>query len=672
MKKTALTLAISAISTSVLAQNVVIFGDSLSDIGQKNWNHKASYYKNDKANPLYNELLAEQLGQTLKASSEGGTNYAYSGGVAVGSNSAYTAIQPNVVVQKQIQHYLEKGANPADLHIVWAGGNDIAAILQRALASTAPIDMLLDGAKESATATATQWATLRQAGVETAVFPTVPNVVYTPSLFQLFTQSVTDAIKQQATAFTTPQIAEFIANSFQTALRANAQVLNVSTQHSLADFENSRLDVLRNSVKALYASPLGTALASKIDQETITQALVQQYQQMAQQATQATTLFNQFTTTALNKVGGNIVRLDIDALFKDLLDRPEAYGLTNTVGTACQSTTQAQCTPTNANADQMLFADSFHPNLLAHKVMADYIYTTLNSPKEMAILTRLAEQNSEIALDIARNESNLNRFQRQAEQSVSAISRYQQQKDGHSVHVGLKAQFSPEWQFSAIFSQQNQKGSLGSTKADSKTKAINTALRYDANNWWLGSSLQISSSDFDTQRSVQLGSSIHTQQGNTNGSTISASLFGGYEWKIEQHFVSALADLTYSNSKISAFGEQQKSATQLQFDEQKTNQLKTGIGTEYRYQGQQFQPFISARWVKNWLHKAQTLNVGLNGSRFNVQLPTTDRSWVNMQAGANYQFATLPLQLTAYLSHDLARKQKLTGTTINAGVSYQF
>lgn len=74
MKKTALTLAISALSTSVFAQNVVVFGDSLSDIGQTNWNHKASYYKNGKANPLYNELLAEQLGQTIKASSEGGTN----------------------------------------------------------------------------------------------------------------------------------------------------------------------------------------------------------------------------------------------------------------------------------------------------------------------------------------------------------------------------------------------------------------------------------------------------------------------------------------------------------------------------------------------------------------------------------------------------------------------
>lgn len=104
----------------------------------------------------------------------------------------------------------------------------------------------------------------------------------------------------------------------------------------------------------------------------------------------------------------------------------------------------------------------------------------------------------------------------------------------------------------------------------------------------------------------------------------------------------------------------------------KTNDLKTGIGAEYRYQGEQFQPFVSARWVKDWSNKDQKLAVRLNGSQFNVKLPKTDRSWVNLQAGVNYQFAKLPLNLTAYLSQDLSRKDKIGGTTANLGMSYQF
>lgn len=668
MKKTALTLLISTLSTTVMAQNVVVFGDSLSDIGQQNWAYKASYNNN----PLYNEILAQKLGETLRSSSQGGSNYAYSAGVAVGSNSTRSTIQPNVVVQQQIQNYLNQGVNPAGLHIVWAGGNDLAAILQRALSGSNPVGEVVAGATEAAQATAQQWITLRNMGVETAVFPTIPNVVYTPSLFQQFGQSAAQTLKNQAEQFVPAAQAQLVADAFSQAFNANLQTLNASTQRSFAEFEQARLAVLQNSVAALYQSSIGTALAAIMDQQTATQTLVQSYQQAAQQASQATALLNDYTTRALNQAGGNVVRLDVDALFKDLLEHPAAYGLTNTVGEACQTTTQTQCTPTNANADQMLFADNFHPNVIAHQVMADYIYTTLNSPKEMVALAYLAERNHEIALESARTESNLNRLSRQAEKTISAFAQQQQYNGGNSTHLGIKAQFTPEWQFSTMASTQKQKVKLGGTQADSKTKSLNATLRYDAARWWAGSALQLSQSNYQIQRNVQLGSVTHSQAAETNGATISASLFGGYEWALAKNIISALADLTYSHSKIAAFGEKNIGATRLEFGEQKTNAVKTGIGAAYRFQGEQLQPFVSVRWIKDWAAKEQKLAVGLNGSQFKVNLPKSDRSWLNLQAGINYQFAKLPLNVTAYLSHDLGRQEKIAETSATFGLGYQF
>ena len=70
-----------------LAQEVVVLGDSLSDVGQPGWNLKATYAKADGSlNSLYDEHIAKALGGTATASGKGGNIYAYSGGVVVGSN----------------------------------------------------------------------------------------------------------------------------------------------------------------------------------------------------------------------------------------------------------------------------------------------------------------------------------------------------------------------------------------------------------------------------------------------------------------------------------------------------------------------------------------------------------------------------------------------------------
>ena len=58
-----------------LAQEVVVLGDSLSDVGQPGWNLKATYAKADGSlNSLYDEHIAKALGGTATASGKGGNN----------------------------------------------------------------------------------------------------------------------------------------------------------------------------------------------------------------------------------------------------------------------------------------------------------------------------------------------------------------------------------------------------------------------------------------------------------------------------------------------------------------------------------------------------------------------------------------------------------------------
>ena len=251
---------LAAYAPLALAQDLVVLGDSLSDVGQPRWNLKATYAKADGSlNSLYDEHIAKALGGTATASGKGGNIYAYSGGVVVGSNSPGTAIQPNLALQQQVSNYLAAGVKTDALHIVWGGGNDMAAILTRAQASASPTAEVLASTGAAAQASAQQWQTLKQAGVNLVVMPTVPNVVYTPSLFQQFGAAAAAGFGQQVNQVAPGQGAMASA-AFNQAFQAASARLNAAQQTSQADFDTTRAQVLNDTAAAIYASPLGAAL----------------------------------------------------------------------------------------------------------------------------------------------------------------------------------------------------------------------------------------------------------------------------------------------------------------------------------------------------------------------------------------------------------------------------
>ena len=138
-------IAIVACASGVRAQeygSVVIFGDSLSDSGNValalGLPPGSSFTTNP--DPVWAEIVAETFGAPGEPSLAMGTNYAF-GGACVNGDNPCTVPVPGIGQQIQLHLSMRpKGAaDPDALYALWAGSNDLVAVLE-AVAAGAPIN----------------------------------------------------------------------------------------------------------------------------------------------------------------------------------------------------------------------------------------------------------------------------------------------------------------------------------------------------------------------------------------------------------------------------------------------------------------------------------------------------------------------------------------------------
>ena len=185
MPATLLTLALAPAAVSAGAfDRLVVFGDSLSDLGNVEavtsgnfllpTTPGPSYFDGRFSNgPVYVDVLADGLGLApVAASLEGGDVYAYGG-----ARTSGTPLPTSLVVQDvddQVTLFLATAPTDLadDLHVVYAGGNDVAALIDgggTAADARAAARVLVD-----------QVARLRDAGVRNVLTPNLPRLGLTP------------------------------------------------------------------------------------------------------------------------------------------------------------------------------------------------------------------------------------------------------------------------------------------------------------------------------------------------------------------------------------------------------------------------------------------------------------------------------------------------------------
>lgn len=184
----------TAFASAQTFSTLYVFGDSLSDVGNKtpknfsaysedSLEYKYSYGSRWSNGKVWNEYLAEMLDVAVPTNSEnGGTNYAYGGGMSgAGTSDILGCVDINRQITGTEKGFAAKGTQflPTDLVCLWGGANNLFFSLRTM--TTKNEELYKTEAKETAQEMGTNINSLISLGAKTIVVMNLPNVGKTPS-----------------------------------------------------------------------------------------------------------------------------------------------------------------------------------------------------------------------------------------------------------------------------------------------------------------------------------------------------------------------------------------------------------------------------------------------------------------------------------------------------------
>lgn len=385
-------------------------------------------------------------------------------------------------------------------------------------------------------------------------------------------------------------------------------------------------------------------------------------------------LYNSTVQAGLEALGGNVLRIDMTALFNEVLANPGAFGLTNVTTPACTGVPSSLvCSPQNLvapNANQThLFADGVHPTGAGHAVIAAVVASLLEGPSQAATLTEgplAVEQATFRTLD-GRMWSALNTPVSQKGINLWASYDFANpdietgfargDADLNTFSFGGDIRVSPSLVAGAAVNWSEYKAgySGGSHKLEEMSATIYAG--YGQGPWYVGTSLLIGDLDYkDVRRSFDVGTGQRTEHGDTGGWHWALRVLGGYWFTTTARNLvhGPFAKLVYQEAEVDSFSERAGTMTALRYGEQTRESLIGSLGWQVQGQFGAVRPFGRVTWeyeFKDDPLRVTASPVGIGGS-FSASTPRPDNNWALFSVGASMDFGSATARMgpvTGYL-----------------------
>lgn len=378
-------------------------------------------------------------------------------------------------------------------------------------------------------------------------------------------------------------------------------------------------------------------------------------------------LYNSTLLAALNQAPFQVIRVNTNQLFTELLANPGNFGLINVATPACTVPTSLICTPStlvSANAGQTyLFADDIHPTPAAEVIMAEVVNSMLTGPQQIGTLAdapfRVEDANYR-TLD-GRMWSSLNaprsagRLEGWAAYDYGSIDMNAGPSNGtghaNTVAVGGDMKVNDRTLAGVMFGYTENKGDFGGVGGGFTLRqpVLTGYVGYGEGPWYVGATLGAGSLDYnDVNRNIALGPSVRNEKGETRGYEYTGRLLGGYWFKYQNLVHGPYASMTYSKAIVRQFSESGTSSTALTYGQQDNEQLLWSLGWQASGTFSGIRPWARATWQYDSLDNSRDVTAASAtlGGWYSIPAVKPDNNYALFNLGAATEFG----RVTGYVS----------------------
>jgi outer membrane lipase/esterase len=291
----------------------------------------------------------------------------------------------------------------------------------------------------------------------------------------------------------------------------------------------------------------------------------------------------------------NIIPLDLNALFTEVIAKPDRFGLTNVTQPCFDRTAGTLC----SNRNQYLFWDGLHPTTVGHQIIAQYAASVINAPKAFI-------PQGDIALNISKRQvqlidarllalrSNVNQDSQSTSgplgvflngdvnfgdrDTTSKYPGYDFTTSG--VTAGFDYQVSPGLAvgiaLGAVGNDTDLKGNRGSISSDGYN--ISVYSNYVRDSLYVNGAIGYGGNSFDIKRKTNFNN--RTAVGNTDGNQLSVNVNGGYVAKSQNISFGPTAGLRYNRINIDGYTEKGADSLNMRVNDQQADSLILSLGAQ--------------------------------------------------------------------------------------------
>lgn len=671
MKKSlisALVITLLNATPSHAFNNVISFGDSLSDGGVLDLFGVPSRYLAGSDTLLYNEILSKQFAnKELVISTQGGNNFSVSGATA--SNTPLLIHK----TEHQVQDYLNRNNGRADknsMYLFWVGANDISTDVEMSLFKfdfgklfdQGPNYLLSDAPQ----ALSRQVGTLLQHGAGLVVVPNLPNAGLSP-----WTATALFGFTQM---FSGGNLLDLPGLYAQQDLSLRQQEAVYGEAQRQAAIIRSLSEVLQNYglklPQQLIANVYGTLLGME-------QRLTEQ--------------FNYDLERSLASLEGNIAYIDTNSLFQEMIDDPLRYGFTNILVPVCQIGVPApfcdSTQPSWHDEQTYLFSDWFHPSPEAHIIIAEYIASVINAPLLASKLVEPAKQLMYGHNTYLVNQLTMLRERRDSTTHYQLFGGYNghySSADLYNSHgrelsgrtnIGVLIHANDFFSIGGALSMGQAKNNLGpGYRASYDDKSLSLLTQFEIGQSWLSTQVSMGDITFSKiQRSFKLGKAIRTENATTKVNHVSGSINAGHDFYVNDSFSHGpQATLLYRSAKVNHFSERSNSSSAMRFGNQRFSDTYVSAGWRFAVQDKLISPFMEINYLHPLNEKNDEINAGLKttATSFTQKIDSKNTSSLNIKLGTAINVSDT---VNAFAMIDIPdAKRELNDIYYMAGVSFNF